>query len=183
MNAPRIRIVVLDRDETLIHVPAGRRYVYGSDDVVFVDGAPQLVARFNQAGIRVVVATNQQGVSLGEHPEMTLQSVWRYHERIDEALRHWGARIDRYYVCPHACGAQCPCRKPRPGMIVRALQDFELGPRDAATIGDQVRDVEAAHAAGIRRRLLLRPSGDAGPGPRTVRTIASLHDAWAELLS
>jgi D-glycero-D-manno-heptose 1,7-bisphosphate phosphatase len=183
MNALPIRIVVLDRDETLIRMPPGRRYVYGSDDVVFVDGAPQLVARLNQAGIRVVVATNQQGVSLKEHPEITLQSVRRYHERIDETLRHWGGHIDRYYVCPHARTAECFCRKPRPGMIFRALRDFELGPHDAAAIGDQVRDVAAAHAAGIRRLLLLGSSADAAPAPRTVRTIASLHDAWGALSS
>ncbi|MBX3435839.1 MAG: FkbM family methyltransferase, partial [Pirellulales bacterium] len=161
---PPLRLVLLDRDDTLIRLPAGRRYVAGEDPFELAPGAGAFMALMNGLSVNVAVVTNQQGVSLDEHPEITLEAVQRLHDRLQEALQPYGAHVDRFYVCPHAASAECGCRKPRPGLVRQALWDFGVAPSQAALIGDRERDLRAGAAAGLPTRILLCPEpARAGP--------------------
>lgn len=180
-----IKLFILDRDDTLIRVPAGRIYLHGDDDIVLADGALEFVRALNRAGVPVVIATNQQGVALAGHPEMTLESVDRFHQRLFDEVGQRGARVERAYVCPHAADAGCDCRKPRPGLFLRAMRDFRASPEETAAIGDRWRDVQAAHAAGIRALYLIRRSHsrpDRPPELADVRVISAFDECLGELV-
>lgn len=159
-TSPPLRLVILDRDDTLICVPPGRRYIYGDDEIVLANGAAPFLRALKSAGVSVVIATNQQGIALPEYASMTAESVALFHRRMLEELQRQQAVVERVYVCPHAAAANCACRKPRPELFLRALNDFGVSPDETAAIGDRPRDVQAARAAGIRARYLIkhRPS-------------------------
>lgn len=122
MRTPR-PAVFLDRDGVLIE---DVHYLKNPEQVRLTPGAGPAVARLNAEGLPVVVVTNQSGVARGYFPE---EAVAEAHRRLDELLAEHGARIDRYYHCPHhpdgtvaAYRVACECRKPRPGMLLRAAR-------------------------------------------------------------
>jgi D-glycero-D-manno-heptose 1,7-bisphosphate phosphatase len=90
------------------------------------------------------VVTNQRGLALGRFTESALDSV---HAALRDQLRAGGARVEGIYHCPHAEGV-CGCRKPAPGLLVRAARDLEVPLSEAAMVGDAERDVEAGRRAG-----------------------------------
>ena len=143
----------------MVEVPQGRRYVYGSDPVRLLPDVPRAIRSLNTRSITVVVATNQQGVALREYPEMTLRSVEKFNARMNAELGARGAHIDKFYVCPHGDAEACPCRKPKPGLILQALKDYGVSPGDAVAIGNNDRDVRAARSAGVRAFLVPYPPG------------------------
>jgi D-glycero-D-manno-heptose 1,7-bisphosphate phosphatase len=176
--------VILDRDDTLIRLPPGRRYLYGEDEIVLAEGAVPFLRSLSAAGVAAAIATNQQGVALPEFPDMTIDSVDRFHRRLLEELRRQKASVERVYVCPHAVESMCGCRKPRPGLFLQALREFGVVPEETAAIGDQWHDLEAAHAAGIRALFLLRSGRfQASPAPVSdVRIIASFRECLDAVL-
>lgn len=136
--------VLLDRDGTLIHdVP------YNGDPsrVVPVDGARRALDRLRAAGIPLAVVSNQSGVARGLLTEEQVRSV---NARAAELL----GPIDRWLFCPHAEGGGCGCRKPRPGLVMRAAEALGVAPSECALIGDTAADVGAAIAAGARAILV-----------------------------
>jgi len=137
----------LDRDGTVIE---DRAYLGDPDGVRLVPGAPEAVARLTAAGYRVVVVTNQSGVARGLFDEAAVDAVNR---RVAELLAASSpaAVIDGFYVCPHLGG--CSCRKPLPGLFVRAARERQLDLGRSLAIGDSPRDVEAARAAGCPRTI------------------------------
>jgi D-glycero-D-manno-heptose 1,7-bisphosphate phosphatase len=181
-----MRLVILDRDNTLIRLPPGRRYLYGADEILLADDAVPFLRRLRAAGVAVAIATNQQGVALPDYPDMTMESVDRFHQRLLDELRRRRAPVERVYVCPHASASLCACRKPRPGMFLQAMQEFGVDPEETAAIGDQWHDMEAAHAAGIRA-LFLRQQGrvqsPSRPELADVRIIASFSECLHAMLT
>jgi D-glycero-D-manno-heptose 1,7-bisphosphate phosphatase len=174
-----MKLVILDRDDTLILVPPDRRYLYGDDEIVLADGAVTFLRQLSAAGVAAAIATNQQGVAQPEYPDMTIESVDRFHRRLLEELRRRQAPVDRIYVCPHGAEAQCVCRKPRPGLYLQAMRDFGVDPQAAAAVGDRPRDVQAAVAAGIRAVFLIRHAGiehASGATSADVKVISSFDD-------
>jgi D-glycero-D-manno-heptose 1,7-bisphosphate phosphatase len=149
------RAALLDRDGVL-NVDHG--YIHRPEDLVFVPGAVAAVRRLNQAGWRVIVVTNQAGVAQGLYDEA---AVKRFHTAMNAALAVEGARIDAFYYCPFHPRANLdayrhadhPDRKPNPGMVLKALRDFDVGAEHAFLIGDRDSDVQAAAAAGVRAYL------------------------------
>lgn len=148
----------LDRDGVLNRDTG---YVYRAEDFVWLDGAKLAVKRLNDAGYLVVVITNQAGVARGLYSE---DDVARLHRWINEELRRDGAHIDAFYYCPHHPTAgngvyrrSCDCRKPSPGMLLRAMREWPVEPAASFFIGDKEIDMQAAEAAGIRG---IRMSGD-----------------------
>ena len=135
---------VINVDHDFVHLP---------EALEFVDGAPQAIRHLNEAGYLVVVVTNQSGVARGLFDEGALD---RFHDHLRSELARHGARLDAIYTCPYHPEAVVeryrgdhPDRKPRPGMILRALADLPIDPARSFLIGDRPRDVEAAAAAGI----------------------------------
>ena len=152
--------VILDRDGVL-NVDHG--YVGEAERLEWIPGAKAAVRRFNDADLLVIVATNQSGVARGL---FDLAAVEALHGVMKAALAAEDARIDAFYVCPFLPDAAAPAfahpdhpdRKPNPGMILRALADWNIDPARALMIGDKASDLEAARRAGIEG--VLFPGGD-----------------------
>lgn len=150
MTNPVRPAAFLDRDG-VINVDHG--YTYRPEDLVFVEGAPAAIRRLNEAGYLVVVVTNQSGVARGYYGE---DDVARFHAHMQRELAKSGARIDAFYACPyHAEGSVAayrvdhPDRKPKPGMILRALRQLPIDPARSFLIGDLPSDMAAAAGAGV----------------------------------
>ena len=105
------------------------------------------IRRFNLAGLAVIVLTNQSGVARGYFPESLIQQVT---ERLRRELVPAGAHIDGVYYCPHSSADSCNCRKPKTGMIERAVHDHNLDVSRSFVVGDRYGDMELAFRAGCK---------------------------------
>jgi histidinol-phosphate phosphatase family protein len=103
--------------------------------------------RLQEAGLRLAIVTNQQGIGLGYY---TIQDFIAVNRKLFRELGGHGIRIARVYFCPHSLDEQCSCRKPGSSMITRAMRDFGMPPERTFVIGDSDADMEAAQAAGCR---------------------------------
>jgi D-glycero-D-manno-heptose 1,7-bisphosphate phosphatase len=147
--------VFLDRDGVL-NQDIG--YAHRPDQIVWVAGVGAAIRRLNDAGFLIFVVTNQAGVARGYYDEA---AVLRLHRWMAEALEAAaGARIDAFYYCPHypegtreGYGMRCSCRKPAPGMLLRAMADWPVDAARSFLIGDKQSDIQAAEAAGVRGHL------------------------------
>lgn len=154
------RAVFLDRDGT-INVDKG--FVHSIDDFEFIPGVPQAIKLLKNAGFLVIVVTNQSGVARGYYP---LDAVHRLHQYLSDQLAEFGTGVDGYYICPHHLQGKeydyaraCSCRKPFPGMILHAAEDFAIDLTCSYMIGDKQSDVQAGLAAGCRPMLLATGYG------------------------
>ncbi|GAB6125356.1 HAD-IIIA family hydrolase [Humidesulfovibrio idahonensis] len=128
--------VFLDRDGTII---AQVHYLHDPAGVELLPGAAEGLRRMRDLGLRLVLVSNQSGVGRGY---FTRGDVERVHGRLIELLEAQGVRLDALYVCPHAPGDACNCRKPLPGLIERACKELDLDPRLSFVIGDKPCDVD-----------------------------------------
>lgn len=142
----------VDRDGTLI---ADVHYVSRPQDVVLIPGAAAALRRLNDAGVPVIVVTNQSGIARGMFDEAAYERV---RVRIDELLAAEGARLDATYHCPHGPDDACRCRKPGPELYERAIADHALDGARSFFVGDRMRDVLPARTFGGRGVLV--PSAD-----------------------
>ena len=144
----------LDRDG-VINRDLG--YVHRPDQFEWIADAPDAIRLLNERGYRVIVVTNQSGIGRGLYDEAQFHAFMDW---IGARLAEHGARLDAVYFCPHhptearaAYRRACDCRKPRPGLILRALADFDLDAGASFLIGDKPSDLEAARAAGVAGHL------------------------------
>jgi D-glycero-D-manno-heptose 1,7-bisphosphate phosphatase len=147
----RFEAVFLDRDGTL-NVELDD-WVTRPEQLALEPGAADAVARLNQAGLRVIVVTNQSAVARGF---VTEENLARVHERLAELVSQGGGRLDAVYHCPHGPGSTCDCRKPLPGLLRRAADAFHLDLARTALVGDAERDLAAGRAAGCGALVLVR---------------------------
>ena len=145
----RLSLLLLDRDNVIVEMPSGKRYPYGDDPIVLVPGAAELISSANRAGVPVCIVTNQSGIARASYPEMTQATVAHFHDQLRELLKAESASIVAIYACPHDESDCCSCRKPKPGLVLRALMDFGVPKQDALFVGDQPTDLEAARRAGV----------------------------------
>jgi len=150
-------LVLLDRDGVLNENRAD--YVKSPAELRVIAGAPEAVARLNAAGHRVVVCTQQSCVGKGIIDRAMLE---RIHAALAAHLRRAGARLDDILAATEAPGDPSPRLKPRPGMLLEAMANYRASPAETVFIGDSLRDMRAAAAAGCRR-ILVR----SGAGART----------------
>jgi D-glycero-D-manno-heptose 1,7-bisphosphate phosphatase len=164
------RAVLLDRDGVITR----RRddYVKSWDEVEVLPGAAEAVARLCEAGYRVGVVTNQSAIGRGLMSMDTLDAI---HRSLDAVVGAAGGAIDVFVVCPHRPDDGCECRKPRPGLLLRA--GLRLGVDLAATpmVGDQPSDLAAALAAGCRP-ILVGAHDAASPGWAVAADLAAAVD-------
>jgi D-glycero-D-manno-heptose 1,7-bisphosphate phosphatase len=136
--------VFLDRDGTIAE-EAG--YLnHPSRFHIFSSAAPA-IRRLNEAGLAVIVVSNQSGVARGYFPESLVLQV---NERMQRELSAAGARLDAVYYCPHGSGDGCDCRKPKTGMIERAAREHHLDVPRSYVVGDRYADMELAFRAGCK---------------------------------
>jgi D-glycero-D-manno-heptose 1,7-bisphosphate phosphatase len=109
--------------------------------------AGEAIRRLNEAGLEVIVVTNQSGVARGYFPESLVQKV---NECMQRELSAAGARIDGVYYCPHSSADKCECRKPRAGMVERAAREHNIDLRRSYMVGDRYGDMELAFRTGCK---------------------------------
>ena len=146
----------MDRDGVLNpHIPGG--YLLRAEDVVVMPGVASAIRRLNNAGLRVVVISNQQGVGKGL---MTRGDLAAIEQRMAELLHfEAGAFLDGCYYSTELAGENSHRRKPQPGMLLEAAADFGLTLADTVFAGDSATDIAAGHAAGVGRTALLLSGG------------------------
>lgn len=151
----------LDRDGVLNARPPEHDYVRAVEDLVLLPGVGEAVRALAAAGYQLVVVSNQRGVARGLVTWETLDAI----ERV--LLVEIGEPVAFYY-CTHETAEGCDCRKPSPGMLLRAAAELELDLERSVTIGDAETDVDAGRAAGTRTIRI---------GPPDVRTAADARAA------
>ncbi|MGB6544785.1 MAG: HAD family hydrolase [Candidatus Acidiferrales bacterium] len=145
--------VFLDRDGTICEEMGYLNHISRLRVFPFAAGA---IARLNRAGLPVVVVTNQSGVARRIFPESLVEEV---QVRVAAELAEGGARIDAHYYCPHIKDQSCDCRKPLPGMLIRAAREHALDLGRSVVVGDRYGDVAMAHAAGALGVLVMSGFG------------------------
>lgn len=140
--------VFVDRDDTLM---VDVVYCHDPDQVKILPGVAEGLRLLSEGGFRIVVVTNQSGIGRGYFGERELQTV---NARLRQELRARGADFHALYYCPHRPDEGCFCRKPRPGLILRATSELNLDVRSSYTVGDREWDILAGKAAGTQTILL-----------------------------
>jgi D-glycero-D-manno-heptose 1,7-bisphosphate phosphatase len=166
--------VFLDRDGTInVKAPEGA-YVTRPADVVLLPGAADAVRLLNDAGVEVVVVTNQRGIARGVMSEADYDAVT---DALADQLAEQGASWRAVYHCPHEKGI-CACRKPATGLIDRARAELPgLDLAGAVLVGDGDSDVESGRRAGLRSVLLADPSGPRAQASPADHVAPTLLDA------
>jgi len=145
-----VKLVILGRDGVL---NAYREdHVKAPEEWQPIPGALEAVARLNHAGWHTVVATNQAGIGRGM---IDMASINAVHAHMNRELMARGGRIDAVFFCPHAPEEQCDCRKPLPGMMLDIGRRYGVDLAHVPMVGDTLRDLQAAAAAGCERHLVL----------------------------
>lgn len=141
----------LDRDGVL-NVDHG--YTHQPEQLEWIDGAPEAVRLLNEAGYFVFVVTNQSGIARGYFDEDAVKS---FHGHMQKTLAAFGAHVDAFYYCPHhpngtvrSLAIRCRCRKPGPGMLEQAAEEWPIDLSTSFMIGDKDEDIAAASAFKIR---------------------------------
>lgn len=153
--------VFLDRDGTLNVNPPQGDYTRRPEDLELLPGVPEALASLQAAGYLLVVFTNQSGVAYGL---LSADDVEAVNARLAGLLAARGVEIAGSYFCPHGRDSACECRKPRPGMLLRAADEFGIDLARSWGVGDAARDLEAAREAGCRGVVLVW--GGSYPGRR-----------------
>jgi len=153
--------IFLDRDGT-INEEIG--YMDRMEKLRLIPGAAQAIRLINESGMKTVVVTNQSGVAREIFTESFVAEI---HAHLREMLRAEGALIDAFYFCPHhptegqgAYLKTCDCRKPAPGLILRAAAELRLDPARSYMVGDTLKDIEAGARAGAQGILVRTGFGE-----------------------
>ena len=149
-----MKLVILDRDGVINH--DSDQYIKSPEEWKPIPGSLTAIARLNQAGYRVVVATNQSGIGRGLFETDTMIAI---HDKMFKALAQVGGHIDAIFFCPHTNDDNCECRKPKPGMFRDIAARFNADLAGVPAIGDSLRDLQAAQAAGAQPVLVLTGKG------------------------
>jgi D-glycero-D-manno-heptose 1,7-bisphosphate phosphatase len=151
------RAVFLDRDGVIV---VDRGYVHRVEDFAFVPGTVRALQRLQVAQWRLVVVTNQSGIARGLYSPVDYD---RFTAHLRSQLAESGVELDAVYHCPHLPDAtvtqyrlDCACRKPAPGMLLRAARELSLDLPASVMVGDRLSDLQAGRAAGVGRCLLVR---------------------------
>jgi len=155
-------LVILDRDGVINQ--DSDDFIKSVDEFVPIPGSLEAIARLNQAGFLVAIATNQSGVARGLFDLTTLELM---HDKLRRLLAEVGGRIDGIFYCPHSPEAGCDCRKPLPGLFEQIAKEFAASLEGVPVIGDSLRDLQSAIAVGAKP-ILVRT----GKGERTIASLA-----------
>ena len=143
--------IFFDRDGVL-NVDVG--YLYKIEDFQWIDGAIEAIKYFNDKDYYVFVITNQSGVARGYYKE---EDINKLHNWMNQELAKYDAHIDEFFYCPHHVKGiikdysfDCECRKPKIGMIKKALDKYDVQLESSLLIGDKDSDIECAENAGIK---------------------------------
>ena len=176
-----MKLVILDRDGVIN---------YDSDDYIKspgewrpIPGSLEAIARLNQAGYRVVVASNQAGIGRGLFDMATLAAI---NDKMHRTVAQAGGRIEAVFYCPHSRDENCNCRKPKPGLLEDIARRFNTDLTEVPAIGDSLRDLQAAVQVHAQPILVMTGKGKktaaAGKLPENTKTYADLSEAAKDLV-
>ncbi|WP_233864501.1 D-glycero-beta-D-manno-heptose 1,7-bisphosphate 7-phosphatase [Paraburkholderia adhaesiva] len=149
------KLVILDRDG-VINLDSDA-FIKSPGEWVAIPGSLEAIARLNQAGYRIAVASNQSGIGRGLFDTAALNAM---HAKMHRQLAAVGGRIDAVFFCPHTALDQCDCRKPKPGMLKMIAERFEVDPSVTPVVGDSLRDLQAGAALGFPAHLVRTGKGE-----------------------
>ncbi len=166
--------VFLDRDGVVIE---DRNYAYRIDDLHVCHGVVEAIRLLVAKGFVPVVVTNQTGVARGF---FTIADLEKFNLHLQQTLAKAGVALDHIYYCPHLADGkvaeysfECDCRKPKPGMLLRAASELGLDLEKSFMIGDKLSDVQAGQAAGCHSILIAKESS----GTTGINSAKDLLDA------
>lgn len=156
-SMPKPKALFLDRDG-VVNVDHG--YVSKPQDFEFIDGVFSACQRFQQAGYKIVIVTNQSGIGRGYYSEADFNQLTEW---MVQAFKSHQVDISAVYFCPHHPTnakpeylQECDCRKPEPGMLLQAIAEFGIDPNSSIMVGDKSSDMLAAASAGIGNKYLVK---------------------------
>lgn len=149
-----MKLIILDRDGVINH--DSDQYIKSPDEWRAINGSLEAIARLNQWGWRVVVASNQSGIGRGLFGMDTLNAI---NDKMVKSLAQVGGRIDAIFFCPHTADSTCDCRKPKPGMFLQIAERFNISLEGVPTVGDSLRDLQAGMMVGCTPYLVLTGKG------------------------
>ena len=177
-----MKLIILDRDGVLNR--DSDAFIKSPQEWLPIPGSLEAVARLNQAGYRVMVATNQSGIARGLFSMAILNAI---HQKMHAAAQQVGAHFDAVFFCPHAADDNCDCRKPRPGMLLSLAQRMSVSLKGVPTVGDSLRDLQAGFVVGCVPYLVLtgkgektRDNGGLPPGTTIFPNLAAVVDKLLE---
>ena len=161
------KAIFLDRDGTINQYVGFLRNI---DDFELIDGVAEAIKKINQSSYLAIVVTNQPVIARGE---VSWEELNEIHKKMDTLLGKCGAYIDGIYICPHHPDKgfegerpeykfDCDCRKPKPGLLLQAANDFNIDLSQSIMIGDSERDVEAGKSAGCKDSILVEKNKAGG---------------------
>ena len=151
-----MKTVFLDRDGVINRNPPNKGYVRKWEEFSFIPNARKAIRELTESGYRIIVITNQAGIGRGLYSEENLADI---HSRMIAEIEKTGGTIDAVYYCPHHPDAGCECRKPKPGMLIRAAREYNIELSKAYFIGDVPTDIQAGQRAGVTTFLVLTGLG------------------------
>lgn len=140
------RAAFFDRDGT---INVDFHHVYRPRELEFIEGTPEIIRHYNELRIPVIVVTNQAGIAKGIY---SVEQMQAFHDHMNEQLKmRYGAWIDAFYYCPHHPDytGPCDCRKPAPGLFLRAAKEWDIDLSASVMYGDKESDRLAAERAGV----------------------------------
>jgi D-glycero-D-manno-heptose 1,7-bisphosphate phosphatase len=149
-------LLILDRDGVINR--ESEEFVKSADEWLPLPGSIGAIARLSKAGYTVTVASNQSGLARGMFNQKALRSM---HRKLIDLVAAEGGHIDRIVICPHGPEDGCDCRKPKPGLLLQLASYYDVALAGVPFVGDSLRDIEAAVAAGARPILVRTGNGRA----------------------
>ena len=150
-----MKLIILDRDGVINY--DSDEFIKSPEEWIPIPGSMEAIARLNQSGYRVVVASNQSGIARGLFNIVTLNAI---HQKLHLAAKHAGADVDAIFFCPHAADDNCDCRKPKPGMLQEIARRFDISLKGVPVVGDSLRDLQAGFVSGCTPYLVLSGKGE-----------------------
>ncbi|RTZ44723.1 D-glycero-beta-D-manno-heptose 1,7-bisphosphate 7-phosphatase [Candidimonas sp. SYP-B2681] len=175
-----MKLAIIDRDGVINE--DSDEYIKSPDEWIALPGSLEAIARLSRANWRVVIASNQSGIARGLFSMGTLNLI---HAKLRRELAHVGGSVDAIFICPHGPDDGCACRKPLHGMYLDIARRYDVSLKNVPSVGDSLRDLQAAVAAGCAPWLVLTGNGkktwdkgDLPAGTQIRENLAAVVDSW-----
>ena len=173
------KCVFLDRDG---NINVEKDYLHKIEEFEFIDGAREAIKIFNDLDYLVVVVTNQSGVARGYYDEKSVKTL---HDYLQKEVEKIGGHVDGFYYCPHhpengigKYKLNCNCRKPEPGMFIKAQKDLDIDFSSSIMVGDKISDIKAGTNLGMRS--ILVKTGHGLEEEKKLKNFCEVHETLYE---